>query len=150
MDARPAPKAEATAPGPIRRVRRGPSEPSNIDKSSLSIPEPRRSRDKAHLGFVSQQPCLLCGRQPADAHHLRMAQARALSRKVSDEFTVPLCRIHHREVHRCGNENEWWSKAGIEPFPAAFALWRQTHPLPERTSAAVQNDKTNPIPDIGS
>jgi hypothetical protein len=43
-------------------------------------------------------------RRPADAHHLRFAQAPALGRKVSDELTVPLCRGHHREVHRCGDE----------------------------------------------
>ena len=36
----------------------------------------------------------------------------ALSRKVSDEFTVPLCRGHHREVHRCGDEAAWWRKTG--------------------------------------
>ena len=42
----------------------------------------------------------VCGRQPCDAHHLRFAQNRAMGRKVSDEFTVPLCRGHHREVHR--------------------------------------------------
>jgi hypothetical protein len=36
-------------------------------------------------------------------HHLRFAQPRALGRKASDEFTVPLCRVHHREVHRAGD-----------------------------------------------
>ena len=121
---------ETAPPERPRRVRRTASDPSSIDKSALAIPEPRRIRDKAHIGFVSQQPCLVCGRQPSDAHHLRFAQARALSRKVSDEFTVPLCRIHHREIHRAGNEAAWWTRAGIEPFRAAFALWRQTHPLP--------------------
>jgi hypothetical protein len=38
-----------------------------IDKSVLAFPEPRRLRDKDHLKFVSTQPCLICGRQPADA-----------------------------------------------------------------------------------
>jgi hypothetical protein len=75
-----------------------------IDKSLLAIGEPRRIRDKAHRKFISSQACLVCGRQPSDAHHLRSAQPRALSRKVSDEFTVPLCRIHHREVHHGGDE----------------------------------------------
>ena len=28
--------------------------------------------------------------------HLRYLQPRALGRKASDEFTVPLCRVHHR------------------------------------------------------
>lgn len=69
----------------------------------LPLRVPRR-RDKAHLKFVATQPCLLCARRPADAHHLRFAQARALGAKVSDEFTVPLCRSHHRQLHRSGNE----------------------------------------------
>ncbi len=102
---------------------------SSIDKSSLSWPEPRRSRDREHVKFVAQHPCLLCGRQPADAHHLRFAQSRALGRKVSDEYTVPLCRGHHREVHRCGAEKVWWRKTGLDPFVAARELWLKTHPL---------------------
>src|SRR3954471_16543123 len=77
----------------------------SIDKSLLALSEPRRVRDKAHLKFVAGYPCLICGRQPADPHHLRFAQPRALGRKVSDEFTVPLCRTHHREVHRAGKES---------------------------------------------
>ena len=49
---------------------------------------------------------------------------------MSDEFTVPLCRGHHREAHRCGNEAVWWKKAGIDPTVTARALWLQTNPLP--------------------
>jgi hypothetical protein len=105
------------------------SELGSIDKSALAFPEPRRVRDKAHIKFVSRQPCLVCGRQPADAHHLRFSQHRALGRKVSDEFTVPLCRVHHREVHRRGDEAEWWSKSRLDPLAVASVLWAQTHPL---------------------
>ena len=100
-----------------------------IDKSLLALPEPRRVRDRDHVKHVAKQPCLVCGRQPADAHHLRFAQSRALGRKVSDEFTVPLCRGHHREVHRHGDEGAWWQKAGIDSAAAARALWLETHPL---------------------
>jgi hypothetical protein len=103
-----------------------------IDKSMLAIPEPRRVRDHDHVKSVAQHPCLICGRRPVDAHHLRSAQSRALGRKVSDEFTVPLCRGHHRELHRSGDEVTWWRKAGIDPTVAARALWLETHPLPER------------------
>ena len=71
--------------------------PAKIDKSQLTFGEPRRLRDKAHLKFVASQPCLICGRSPVDAHHLRFAQPRAMGLKVSDEFTVPLCRTHHRD-----------------------------------------------------
>jgi hypothetical protein len=100
-----------------------------IDKSVLALPEPRRVRDRDHVRYVANQPCLVCGRQPSDAHHLRFAQSRALGRKVSDEFTVPLCRGHHREVHRCGDEAAWWQKAGLDPIVAARALWLETHSM---------------------
>jgi hypothetical protein len=102
---------------------------SQINKSVLVFPEPRRVRDRDHIRHVIKQPCLVCGRRPSDPHHLRFAQSRALGRKVSDEFTVPLCRTHHREVHRCGNEGSWWSNTGIEPFAAARTLWLETHPM---------------------
>ena len=102
----------------------------NVDKSRLAHPEPRRFRDKDHVKFVAKQACLICGRRPSDPHHLRFAQHRALGRKVSDEFTVPLCRGHHREVHRCGDEAAWWKNAGVDPTMAARALWLETHPLP--------------------
>ena len=106
------------------------SRPASIDKSHLSYPEPRRIRDRDHVRFVTKQPCLICGRKPADPHHLSFAQHRALGRKVSDEFTVPLCRGHHREVHRSGNEAAWWTNAAIDPTVTARALWLETHPLP--------------------
>ena len=103
-----------------------------IDKSVLTLPEPRRLRDRDHVKFVATHPCLICGRQPSDAHHLRFAQSRALGRKVSDEFTVPLCRGHHREVHRAGDEAAWWKGTNIDPSVSARALWLQTYRLPER------------------
>jgi hypothetical protein len=103
----------------------------SIDKSGLAHPEPRRIRDREHVKFVAKQPCLICGRVPSDPHHLRFAQHPALGRKVSDEFTVPLCRGHHREVHRCRDEAAWWQRATIDPSASARTLWLKTHPLPE-------------------
>ncbi len=112
--------------GPVRkRKQQAPS----VEKSVLTHPEPRRIRDRDHVRFVAQQTCLVCGRQPCDTHHLRFAQTSALGRKVSDEFTVPLCRGHHRELHRHGDESVWWEKTGIDPSSAARALWLKTHPL---------------------
>jgi ERF superfamily len=104
----------------------GNDQPAGVDKSTLAVPATRRYRDKAHLRYVAQQPCLLCGRKPSDPHHLRHLQPPALGRKASDEFAVPLCRIHHRLVHRVGNEAAWWKDAGIDPVKAARQLWRQT------------------------
>ena len=103
---------------------------SAIDKTALTLSVPRRIRDREHVKAVAKQPCLVCGRRPVDAHHLRFAQSLALGRMVSDEFTIPLCRGHHREVHRCGDEAAWWNKTGIDPSAAARVLWLKTHPLP--------------------
>jgi hypothetical protein len=97
-----------------------------IDKSVLTVGAPRRYRNRDHLRFVMRQPCLVCGRKPSDAHHIRFVQPRALGRKVSDEFAVPLCRSHHRAVHRAGDEKAWWKQAGIDPIKVARKLWRHT------------------------
>jgi hypothetical protein len=98
----------------------------HVDKGALPLSEPRRYRDRAHLGFVASQPCLLCGRQPCDAHHLRFMQPRALGRRVSDEFAVPLCRTHHRALHRSGDEAAWWTSANIDAIAVANRLWEHT------------------------
>ena len=103
-----------------------------IDKSALTISEPKRIRCKEHLRFVASQPCLICGRSPAHAHHVRYAQSRGLSLKVSDEFTVPLCATHHHHIHTTGKEREWWQERNIDPLKVASALWHQSrerHPL---------------------
>ena len=100
--------------------------PAKIDKSKLTFGEPRRLRNKAHLKFVASQPCLVCGRSPADAHHLRFTQQRAMGLKVSDEFTVPLCRVHHREVHSHGDEVAWWERRAIDPLVTSRMLWVST------------------------
>jgi hypothetical protein len=101
--------------------------PGQIDKSVLTIAEPKRLRDKGHLRFVASQPCLICGRQPSDPHHLRFAQPRALGLKVSDEFTVPLCRGHHRQLHQAGNEMAWWHNLDINAIEIAKGLWEESH-----------------------
>jgi hypothetical protein len=99
---------------------------AKIQKSELTFSEPRRIRDKAHLIFVASHPCLVCGRSPADAHHLRYTQPRAMGRKASDEFTVPLCRTHHRDNHRFGDEVAWWGRQAIDPVETSRKLWVST------------------------
>ena len=76
--------------------------------------------------------------------------------KVSDEFTVPLCRTHHRNLHQTGNEIAWWEKAHVEPLPIARTLWETSHPRAALQSAApdaaasevntVADDETKPAP----
>jgi hypothetical protein len=105
-----------------------------IDKSILAVAAPRRYRNRGHLRYVAQQACLVCGRKPSDPHHLSFTQPRALGRKVSDEFAVPLCRGHHRAVHRSGDERAWWRQAGIDAIKVARRLWRETRGIGQRRS----------------
>jgi ERF superfamily len=124
------PSTSLSIPWPSTVESAGPSVRDHVDKNRLAHPKPRRLRDKLHIKYVAKQPCLICGRIPSDPHHLRFVQARALGSKVSDEYTVPLCRGHHRELHRSGGEETWWMKAAIEPVAIARTLWLETHPLP--------------------
>lgn len=96
------------------------------DKSALAIAEPRRVRRPEHIRFVASQPCLICGRRPSEAHHLTFAQPRGLSLKSSDEFTVPLCRAHHRQLHATGDEEAWWHERGIDAVGVAADFWNQS------------------------
>jgi hypothetical protein len=119
--------------------------PAGSDGSNTAVPDTacaqlafgktRRKRDKDHRAFVASKPCLVCGRTPADAHHLRFAQPRALGRKVSDEFTVPLCRIHHRELHLRADECAWWQEHKVEPLGVAQSLWQESRGVPLREGA---------------
>jgi hypothetical protein len=105
-----------------------------------------RLRDKEHCKFVTTQSCVVCGRTPTEAHHIRFAQARALGRKVSDEYTVPVCRLHHRDLHSYGDEASWWAGVGIDPLPIALELWRRsrlTYSL-DATSAQALSDAIPP------
>jgi ERF superfamily len=137
------------------------------EKPVTVISKPVRDRDREHLKFVASQPCLVCGRTPSDPHHIKFAEQRAMGRKVSDRFTVPICRLHHRELHRRGNERAWWDGRGIDPLSSAATLWSKTRALaspsaiiaggPARNNNepgaadGAQNDKTEPTlrPDAG-
>jgi hypothetical protein len=153
--------------GPKKRTasihRRRPRQSEPASKVTV-IGKPVRERDRDHLRFVAAQPCLVCGRTPSDPHHIKFAEQRAMGRKVSDRFSVPICRLHHRELHRRGNEQAWWQKQGVDPLVVAASLWANTHAATRMTGLAddidrpanvngsdfgtvvrPQNDETNPI-----
>jgi hypothetical protein len=157
----------AAVSGPEKRKanghRRRPRQSGPASKEVTVIGKPVRERDRDHLRFVAAQPCLVCGRTPSDPHHIKFAEHRAMGRRVSDRFTVPICRLHHRELHRRGNERAWWQRQGIDPLPIAATLWGKHAVAPpanlagdvdlaanfngELVGAAVriQNDETKPI-----
>jgi hypothetical protein len=132
-EAAPVPAPENSHSLAVERAELGPREVSVIGKSV-------RERDRDHLRFVASQPCLVCGRTPSDAHHIKFAEQRAMSRKVSDRFTVPICRLHHRELHRRGNERAWWQSQGIDPLAIAAALWSRTHSVASPANPAADTD----------
>jgi hypothetical protein len=124
------------ANGHGRRPRQ--SEPGSQDVTVIG--KPVRERDRDHVRFVAAQPCLVCGRTPSDPHHIKFAEQRAMGRKVSDRFTVPVCRLHHRELHRRGNERAWWDGQGIDPLAVAATLWGRTHPVVPFANLAGDTD----------
>ena len=115
---------EFNGEGDGRRGRR--KAPGGVDKPVLSIAAHKRVRDREHLRRVAAQPCLVCGRSPSQAHHVRYAQPRALGRKVSDEWVVPLCATHHRDLHGVGDERGWWKNQRLDPIPEAKMLWGES------------------------
>jgi hypothetical protein len=123
-------------------------QPTGIDKSVLTISVPRRYRNREHLRYLTSLPCLFCTRKPSDAHHLRFVQPRALGRKVSDEFAVPLCRTHHRAAHQAKDEQVWWRSIGIDPVKIARKLWRGSRVAqrPEQAEASLPDDQTKVAP----
>jgi hypothetical protein len=133
-----APPDDVTLPGKSQEIvsakAAAPDQARGIDKSVLTVSAPRRYRNREHLRYVAHQACLVCGRKPSDPHHLGFTQPRALGRKVSDEFAVPLCRGHHRAVHRSRDERAWWRQAGIDPIKVARRLWKATHGMGQRRS----------------
>lgn len=108
---------ETLAPSRITAGRR-------VDKSRLAFGVvEKRLRDKQHLKRVAKLPCLICSRQPSHPHHLRFAQKRGMGQKVSDEFVVPLCALHHGQLHCSQSEINWWRAQKIDPLPISSELW---------------------------
>jgi ERF superfamily protein len=136
-------RAEAVAPATVD------TDANGIDKSVLTVAAPRRYRNRDHLRSVAKQPCLICGRKPSDPHHLRYLQPRALGRKASDEFAVPLCRVHHRAVHGARDERAWWQAAGIDPSRVAGKLWSVTR-IAEGRIEAGRTPSAAAVPDRSS
>ena len=123
-----------------KKIARAPAQ-----RMSAIVPaqRPKRHRNKEHLAHVAQQPCLLCARKPTDPHHLRFMEPRALGLKASDEFTVPLCRVHHRQAHHAGDERKWWKTAGIDPVKVARELWQQTRGAKNEQSHEAPVDRAS-------
>lgn len=113
-----------------------------VNKSVLALGAPKRIRGRDHLAHVASLPCLVCGRAPAQAHHLLFAQPRSMSSKVSDEWTVPLCHLHHRALHDVGDEESWWGEKGIDAKAEAAKLWQERRGDVDRVSSSARIEPT--------
>lgn len=86
---------------------------------------PKPIRCKAHLDFVRSKPCLICGRKPSEAHHIRLGM-RTMGKRVCDSKTVPLDRMHHLDCHEGkGGELGFWQYHQIDPWVIAAKLWHE-------------------------
>jgi len=146
----PGPSLEPRSNGSADAVINGPAgdnQQSSTTELVLPIRKTVRHRSKAHLAFVAAQPCLVCQRSPGDAHHLKFAQPATLGRKVSDEFSVPLCRDHHHALHRHGNEMSWWANFQLAPMEIARELWRTSpiHLSSQDTARGLDDSKASGI-----
>lgn len=132
---------------PLEEAARRAGTNGRVDKSALPLSEPRRLRDVNHLRRVAARPCLICGRNRAQAHHIKFLQPNAMGRKVSDEFTVPLCSTHHGELHASGNERAWWQAKGVNPEPVAKEFWQDSlasKTAPPANAANRSNTRRSP------
>lgn len=98
-----------------------------MEESKLLIPKDRRVRSQKILQKVRESPCLICGTTPSDPHHLRIVgHQRGLGIKNGDDFTVPLCRKHHEELHSFGSEALFFALHGVD-FEVVLAQMEKTN-----------------------
>ena len=85
--------------------------------------KPRRTgrvRCPAHLKWVRSHRCCVpgCLDGPIEAAHVRSSGDGGVSVKPGDQWTISLCRFHHREQHQRG-EHMCEEQHGIDMFALA-------------------------------
>ncbi|EMU8997176.1 DUF968 domain-containing protein [Providencia rettgeri] len=80
--------------------------------SLMLKPKFKRWTSDEYLKWVKSQPCCVCGAIADDAHHLIGYGQGGTGTKAHDLFTIPLCRIHHRELHK--DPNGWEREYGSQ------------------------------------
>lgn len=89
----------------------------------------KQTKDAAHLDFIRSLPCISCGNDICtEAAHLRTddlkygKRSTGMQQKPSDFFVLPLCGDCHRVQHT-GNEMNFWTNIGVNPFILALSLF---------------------------
>lgn len=84
----------------------------------MRAPKPQYIRSEKWLRWVKSQKCVCCGKQADDPHHLINQGGGIMGSKADDMDCIPLCRIHHNELHhnvkeferKYGSQVELWHK----------------------------------------
>lgn len=72
-------------------------------------------RSPKHLEYVRSYPCIIndgkgnqCNGSPVVAHHLTHVKDKGgMGLKTGDEYTLPLCWLHHQTLHNMGEKSFW-------------------------------------------
>ena len=89
-------------------------------------------RSKAYRNAVKEQPCIVCLSPSVEAHHIREMLPRTMGKRVGDEWCVPLCSRHHRDLHKWGHA-DWWEWVHVDAlqwckdFNAAYTRSEANH-----------------------
>lgn len=111
----------------LSKLRSRPS--ARIDTSALPHGQEPRIRSAAHLAWIRKQRCCVpgCGRREVHAHHLLSGpDLKARGEKASDANCIPLCFVHHDEVHWMGDEQAWAERHELDVVATAAEFWRRS------------------------
>ena len=93
---------------PVKKIAVDPESP----ESFMLRPKLKRWECEKYTQWVKTQLCVCCGNQADDPHHIIGYGQGKMGGKAHDIFTLPLCRIHHNELHK--NAEEWEQKYGSQ------------------------------------
>lgn len=69
----------------------------------VSFPKPQVHRSQEYMAFVRTLPCYICGNPETEAHHSE--GGHSMAQKGDDTSCVPLCHVHHAEIHQLGKRS---------------------------------------------
>ncbi len=97
--------------------------------SRRQAPRLGRVRSPKHMGLIGGMACCICGRRPAQVHHLIAGpEPKARGLKAGDNWTIPLCVIHHTELHANGDERGYLRQHAVDGQALAAELWARPEP----------------------
>lgn len=80
----------------------------------MLIPKQNFIRDKNHLAFIRKLPCIVCGKSPCEAAHIRTNSGAGTGIKPGDDRVVPLCTMCHKKQHATSEVKFYYPYGGWE------------------------------------